>query len=142
MRHRRLAALPLLLAAFLAGCEVELPAGSIPAPISIAPAPSASVGQPKYVCSAVYKTLTEGALRLATYAAGSGDDATAGMRQTLTDMAAQVEEERTRATDIGLLDAMQKISQELAAGAARPDPKAYINGDFQTVGQKLDGHCE
>ncbi|WP_308121471.1 hypothetical protein [Paractinoplanes bogorensis] len=134
--------LPLILTAgLLAGCSVEVTPGSIPVPISIAPVPSASAGVPKYVCSAAYKILTEGAVRLAGYAAGSGDDAAAGMKQTLADMAAKVEQERAAVTDIGLLDALQKISVELRAGADRPDPLAYVNGDFQTVGQKLDGHC-
>jgi hypothetical protein len=141
--HRRLTALPLALlatAALLAGCEIDLAPGAIPAPISIAPTPSASAGIPKYVCSATYKILTEGAVHLAEQAAASGDEAAAAMKRTLGDMAAQVDDELTRATDPGLREALQAISADLTAGAQQP--RTYLTGGFQTVGQRLDGHCE
>lgn len=138
MPYRRVIAL-LATATLLAGCEIDLAPGAIPAPISIAPTPSASAGIPKYVCSATYKILTEGAVRLAQQAAAPGDAATAAMKQTFTDMAAQVDDELTRATDPGLRDALQAISADLTAGAEQP--KAYLTGGFETVGQKLDDHC-
>ncbi|MBL7258424.1 hypothetical protein [Paractinoplanes lichenicola] len=141
MRHRRLVLLPLGLAALLAGCQNEGTPASTPMPISMAPIPTASEGVPEYVCAATQEILTEGAERLATLAAGTGDEVATGMQRTLADMATQVAAERTGVTDIGLLDALQKISEELSAGATRPDPLAYVNGDFQTVGQKLDGLC-
>ncbi|WP_127507374.1 hypothetical protein [Actinoplanes solisilvae] len=142
MPRRRLIALPLFLISgvLLAGCEIELAPGAIPAPISIAPTPSESAGVPKYVCSQTYKILTEGAVQLAQQAAGSGDETTAAMKQTLTGMAAQVDEELTRATDPGLRAALLAISADLTEGAEQP--KDYLTGGFETVGQRLDGHCE
>jgi hypothetical protein len=140
--HRRLAALLATAAVLLAGCEIELAPGAIPAPISIAPTPSESAGVPKYVCSQTYKILTEGAVRLAEQATASGEAADAAMKQTLTGMAAQVDEELTRTTDPGLRDALRAISDDLSAGSRQSDPKAYLTGGFESVGQKLDGHCE
>ncbi|GAB2566053.1 hypothetical protein Aab01nite_46750 [Paractinoplanes abujensis] len=134
--------MPLVLAGLLAGCQVDATPGSHPVPISNAPVPTASAGVPEYVCAATDKILHDGASRLATLATGSGDEVTTGVQRTLADMASQVAAERAAVSDVGLLDALQKISDELAAGAARPDPVAYVNGDFPTVGQKLDGHCD
>jgi hypothetical protein len=127
--------------ALAAGCSVELKPGAVPAPISIAPTPSASAGVPKYVCSTAYKILTDGAFKLAQYATSSGDDAKAAMRQTFTDMAAQVDAEIARTTDPALKSALTSMSSELTAAGKQSDPAAYLNGDFQTVGQKLDGKC-
>jgi hypothetical protein len=142
--HRRLTALPLALlaTAVTAGCSFEVSPDAVPVPFSIAPTPSASAGVPKYVCSTVYKILTDGAVRLAGYAAQSGDDARDGMRRTFTDMAADVDREAARTPDPELQQALRSISGDLTAGAARSDPKAYIDGGFQTVGQKLDGNCD
>lgn len=144
MPHRRRTTVTLVLvatAALAAGCSVELPAGSVPAPFSIAPTPSASAGVPEFSCSAVYKILTEGALRIAQQTAGSdgvpGDD----VRRTFTDMAAQVDEEAGRVTDPALKRALGDISADLTAGSQQANPKTYIDGGFQTVGQKLDGKC-
>ncbi|WP_250002602.1 hypothetical protein [Actinoplanes sp. M2I2] len=139
----RLAALPLALlaATCLTACEIDIAPGSIPPPISIAPTPSGSAGVPKYVCSQVYKVLTEGALRLAEQGASSGDEAKAEMKKTFSDMATEVEEEVSRATDPGLQAALREISDDLASGGRAADPQAYIDGGFQSVGQKLDGHC-
>ncbi|MEV4348466.1 hypothetical protein AB0J83_28765 [Actinoplanes sp. NPDC049596] len=143
MPRRHLALLPLLAtAALAAGCEVDLAPGAVPAPISINPTPSESAGVPKYVCSAVYKTLTEGALKVAQYAASSSDEAKANIKQTFTDMAAEVDAEVTRTTDASLKTALQDISSDLKGGAQQSDPTAYLKGDFQTVGQKLDGNCD
>ena len=130
----------LLSAALLAGCEIELAPGAIPAPISIAPTPSGSAGVPKYVCSQTYKVLTEGGVQLAQQYAGSGDEATAAMKQTLTGMAAQVDDELTRTSDPGLRSALQEISADLTRGAEQP--RSYVDSGLRTVGQKLDGHCE
>jgi hypothetical protein len=33
------------------------------------------------------------------------------------------------------------MSADLSAGARQDDPRAYVEGGFTTVGQKLDGHC-
>ena len=140
LRRRTTATLVLAAtAALAAGCSVELPAGSVPAPFSIAPTPSGSAGVPKYSCSTVYKILTEGALRVAQQTAGSdgvpGDD----VRGTFTDMAAQVDDEAARVTDPALKDALADISADLRTGSQ--DPKTYVAGGFQTVGGKLDGKC-
>jgi hypothetical protein len=142
--HRRLTALAVFATtvALTAGCEIEVKPGSVPVPFSVAPTPSGSGGVPKYVCTQIYKVLTDGAVRLAEFATGSGDDARAGMRQTFTDMAAQVDAEAARTTDPGLKQALRDISGDLTAGAKQTDPTAYVNGGFQTVGQKLDGQCE
>jgi hypothetical protein len=137
--YRRVLAL-LATVTLLSGCEIELDPGAIPPPISIAPTPSASAGVPKYVCSQTYKILTEGAVRLLQQANASGVEAEAAMRQTITGMATQVDEELTRTTDPGLREALQAISADLTAGAQQP--KTYATGDFSTVGQKLDGHCD
>jgi hypothetical protein len=130
--HRRLAAPPLVLAlplvlataALATGCSIAVAPGSVPVPFSVAPTPSAS------------------AVRLAEFAGNSGDKAADGMRQTFTDMAGQVDAEAARTTDADLKKALGEISTTLTDGARQPDPKTFVNGDFQTVGQKLDGHCD
>ena len=137
-------ALPLALTAgAAAGCEfdVEVAPGSIPAPVSVAPVPSASAGRPEYVCTAVHKILTDGALRLAEYATGSGDDADAGLRKTFADMAAQVSGAAARSTDPAQREAAADVVADLTAGARAADPRAYLDGGSATVGQKLDGTC-
>jgi hypothetical protein len=142
--HRRLTALPLALLASvaLAGCAVDIKPGSVPAPFSVAPVPSASAGQPAYICTAVYKILTDGAVTLAEYVAGSGDDAKQGMRQTFSSMATEVSAQSAVATDPDLKRAIDAIAADLTAGSRQADPAAYVNGRFQTVGQKLDGVCQ
>lgn len=32
--------------------------------------------------------------------------------------------------------------QHATTGAGQADPEAYLNGSFQTVGHRLDGHCD
>ena len=142
--RRTALALALVASSALAGCSgsIELPVGSVPAPFSIQPTPSGSHGVPKYVCTAVYKILTDGAVRLAGYVAGSGDQAKQSMRDEFADMAAKVTATGAETTDAGLRQATSKISASLSAAARNPDPVAYVNGDFQTVGQNLDGTCQ
>jgi hypothetical protein len=142
--HRRTAGVVGLLATagLAAGCSVAVSPGSMPVPFSAAPVPSASAGVPAYVCTAVYQILTAGAVRLAGYAGGSGDSARDGMRQAFTDMAAKVDAEATVTSDADLRQALRAISGDLTAGARQTDPKAYVDGGFQTVGQKLDGTCD
>jgi hypothetical protein len=139
-----LAALPLALSlAVAAGCSVEISPESVPVPFSVAPTPSSSAGVPKYVCTAGYKILTDGAVRLAGYIRGSGEHNTQGLRDTFTDMAAQFTAEADKATtDPALQQALRTVAGDLTAGAQQADPKAYANGDFQTVGQKLDAACK
>lgn len=143
MPHRRLIALPLLCVtmAVSAGCAVEIDPESIPVPFSVAPTPSESAGVPAYVCTAAYKILTDGAVRLAGSFGASGDKAKQGMRDAFTDMAAKMNAEAARTPDTELRQAMHAVADSLTGGAALPDPKTYVNGDFQTVGQKLDPAC-
>ena len=143
MPHRRLAGLCLALLAASAStaCEIAVSPGSVPAPFSIAPVPSASAGRPAYICTAVYKILTDGAVRLAGYVGGSGDAAKKGMQQTLADMSTQVGAEAAKTTDAALRQAIDKVSGDLAAGSKLADPKSYVNGGFETVGQNLDPAC-
>ncbi|MEU8818508.1 hypothetical protein [Actinoplanes sp. NPDC048796] len=140
-RRRLLPAALIATAALAAGCEIDIAPEAVPPPISINPTPSGSAGVPEYVCTAVYKTLTEGALKLAPWIGSSSDEAKAKIKQTFTDMAAQVDAEVARTTEPGLKSALQDISGDLTAGARLSDPAAYVKGDFQTVGQKLDGKC-
>jgi hypothetical protein len=142
--HRRLTALPAALvatAALAAGCSIEVSPESVPVPFSIAPTPSASAGVPKYVCTAAYKILTDGAVRLAGYVTGSGDAAKKGMRDTFSEMATKVNAEADGTTDAGLQEALRAVAGDLTTASQQSDPKAYVNGGFQTVGQKLDGAC-
>ena len=138
MPHRRLTALLVLVATTIAGCTVEVSPDVLPVPFSVAPTPSASAGVPKYVCTAAYKILTDGAVHLAGFMTGSG---TTGLRDTLTDMAAQFDAEAARTTAPELRQALGAVSDDLNSGANQPDPKAYVNGGFQTVSQKLDDAC-
>jgi hypothetical protein len=138
--HRRLAVL-LATAMLTAGCAIEVKAGSIPAPFSVAPTPSASAGVPEFVCTAAYKILTDGAVNLAGYVSGTGDSAEQGMRDTFTEMAAQVTAEADKTRDAELQQALRTVAADLTAGARQDNPKAYVDGGFQTVGQKLDAAC-
>jgi hypothetical protein len=143
--QRRLTAVTLALvatAALAAACEIDVKPGSIPAPFSIAPVPSASADQPKYVCTAVYKILTDGAVRLAEFATGSTDEAKQGMRDTFADMATETTAAGVKSTDPVLRERIDKIAEQLNAGSRETDPKAYLNGGFTTVGQNLDGACD
>ncbi|WP_433293410.1 hypothetical protein ACQP2F_30550 [Actinoplanes sp. CA-030573] len=146
MPRRRLTAVPLFAAtvALAAGCSIEVSpdAVSAPIPFSVAPTPSSSAGVPKYVCTAGYKILTDGAVKLAGYIRGSGPHNTQGLRDTFTEMAAKFTAEADKTTtDPALQSALREVAASLTAGAQQPDPKAYANGDFQTVGQKLDAAC-
>jgi hypothetical protein len=142
--RRRLTALPLALvatASVAAGCSIEISPEAVPVPFSVAPTPSASAGVPKYVCSAAYKILTDGAVHLAGYVRGTGPHNTQGLRDTLTDMAGKITAEADGTTDPTLRQSLRVVAADLTAGAQGADPKAYVNGDFATVGQKLDSAC-
>jgi len=143
--QRRLTALTLALVAtagVASGCAIELEPESIPAPFSQAPIPSASVGVPAYVCTAAYKILTDGAVKLAGYLSSSSDTAKQGMRDAFADMATKVDAEAALTADTELKTALAAVSADLRTGSAETaDPKAYVDGGFQTVGQKLDGAC-
>jgi hypothetical protein len=143
MPHRRLAApvLALLAPAALAGCAIKLNPESMPAPFTQAPVPSASAGQPGYVCTAVYQVLTSGTARLADYLGGHTDAARHGMQTTLADMAAKVTAAGAKSVDAKLKTAIDGISADLTAASRQPDPTSYVNGGLTTVGQKLDGLC-
>ncbi|MFB9333908.1 hypothetical protein [Actinoplanes octamycinicus] len=140
---RRVAASVTLLAtaALAAGCEIELDPETIPAPFSVAPVPSASADQPKYVCTAVYKILTDGAVKAAGWATRKGDDATAGLQKTFADMATQVTEAGAKSSDPAQRAAVDEVAAALTKGSQSPDPKAFLNGDFVTIGQKIDSTC-
>ncbi|WIN00780.1 hypothetical protein ACTOB_002634 [Actinoplanes oblitus] len=140
---RRVAASVTLLAtaALAAGCEIELNPDSIPAPFSVAPVPSASAGQPKYVCTAVYKILTDGAVKAAGWATHKGDDAKAGLQKTFADMATQVTAAGAQSSDPAQRAAVDEVAAALTRGSQSEDPKAFLNGDFVTVGQKIDNTC-
>jgi len=144
--QRRLAALPLALlatAALAAGCAIEISPGSdIPVPFSVAPTPSASAGVPKYVCTAAYKILTDGAVHLAEGLTASGDRQRQRLHDSLTDMATKLNAEAAGTSDAPLREALNAVAADLTAGAQQSDPKAYVDGGFQTVGQKLDPACD
>jgi hypothetical protein len=126
-------------AASLSACEVEIAPGSIPAPFSVAPVPPASAGQPKYVCTAVYKILTDGAVRLAGQAAaGNGEQ---GLRDTFTAMSADVRTAGATSLDAVQREKITAIAGSLEEGAKAADPQAYLAGEFTTIGQELDGTC-
>nr|WP_231956916.1 MULTISPECIES: hypothetical protein [unclassified Actinoplanes] len=127
--------------ALAAGCEVKVNPASMPAPFSVAPVPSASAGQPKYVCTAVYKILTDGAVKLAGFAAGSDDTATEGLQKTFGDMATQVHAAGAKSDDAAQRAAVDEVAAALTRGSRSDDPKAFLNGEFSTVGQKIDGTC-
>ena len=143
MPQRRLTAvaLALIATAGLAGCAIELSPESIPVPFSVAPTPSASAGIPAYVCTAAYKILTDGAVQLAVKMASSSDNAKQDMRDVLTGMAAKLDKEAAGTPDPDLQQALSAVSADLESGSQQADPKTYVNGGFQTVGQKLDGAC-
>ncbi|HEX5205849.1 hypothetical protein ACFQS1_01525 [Paractinoplanes rhizophilus] len=144
MPQPRLAAVPLALvatAALAAGCSIDISPESVPVPFSVAPTPSGSAGVPKYVCTAAYKILTDGAVRLAGYVRGDGEHNRQGLRDTFAGMAAKLDAEAAGVTDPALKEALGAMSADLTAAAQGPDPKAYANGGFQTVGQKLDSAC-
>ncbi|GIE36496.1 hypothetical protein Ait01nite_095410 [Actinoplanes italicus] len=128
-------------AVLVAGCdgiEIEVPAGSLPAPVSIAPVPSASAGQPEYVCTAVYKILTDGAVRLAEHTVNND---TEGLKRTFADMSAQVSAAGGKSTDAAQRTATEAISGALADGSRLTDPKTFLEGDFAIIGRRLDGTC-
>jgi hypothetical protein len=124
-----------------AGCEIEVAPGSLPAPVSIAPVPSASAGQPKYVCSAVYAIITSGGVRLAEYATADGAEAREGMQKTFADMAGQITAAGEQSTDPAQQEAVDAIAADLTRASQAGDPRAYLDGEFGTIGQKLDGTC-
>jgi len=144
--QRRLAALPLALpatAGLAAGCAIEIsPESNVPVPFSVAPTPSASAGVPKYVCTAAYKILTDGAVHLAESLTASGDKQRQGLHDSLTEMATKLNTEAAGTTDAQLRDALNAVAADLTSGAQQADLKAYVNGGFQTVGQKLDPACD
>ena len=146
MPQRRLAALPLALlatAALAAGCAIEIsPESNVPVPFSVAPTPSASAGVPKYVCTAAYKILTDGAVHLAEGLTAAGDKQRQELHDSLTDMATKLNTEAAGTTDGPLREALAGVAADLTAGAQQTDPKAYVNGGFQNVGQKLDPACD
>lgn len=141
--RRTALALALVASSALAGCSgsIEIPVGSVQAPFSIQPTPSGSYGVPKYVCTAVYKILTDGAFQLAGAVGGTSDKAKQSMRDEFADMSAKIATTGAETTDVKIQEATSKISASLSAAARNPDPAAYINGEFQTVGQNLDGAC-
>jgi hypothetical protein len=143
MPQRRLAGLTLAVAASaaLAACEINIDPSSMPAPFSQAPVPSASTGQPGYVCTAIYQILTSGAARLSSSIGGTSDRDRRASQATLADMATRISAEGAKTTDPGLRQATDDMAAELTAASKQSNPKAYVDGDFTTVGQKLDGHC-
>jgi hypothetical protein len=91
------AVLVLALALLAGGCSIEVSPESVPVPISLAPTPTASAGVPKYVCSAAYKILTDGAVKLAVDVSEA--------RDTLTGMATKLDAEAAGTSDTGLQQA-------------------------------------
>ncbi|WP_433825037.1 hypothetical protein ACQP2E_23165 [Actinoplanes sp. CA-015351] len=147
MPQRRRTAVPTAMIAALtatfalSGCEFDvspdaISPGSIPVPFSVAPVPSASAGQPAYVCTAIYKILTDGAVRLAGQI--SSED---GLRDTFTTMAADIEKAGASSTDPVQREKITAIATSLDRGAKAADPRAYLSGEFPTIGQELDGTC-
>jgi hypothetical protein len=114
----------------------------MPAPFSQAPVPSASTGQPGYVCTTVYQILTSGAAKLSGSIGGKSSSAREETQATLADMATRISAEGAKTTDTDLRQAIDDIAAELTAASKQPDPRSYLDGDFTTVGRKLDGHCD
>jgi len=143
MPQRRLAGLALAVAASaaLAACEINIDPSSMPAPFSQAPVPSASTGQPAYVCTAIYQILTSGTARLSSTIAGTSDRDRQASQATLADMATRISAEGAKSTDPALRQATDDIAAELTAASKQSDPKAYVDGDFTNVSRRLDGHC-
>ncbi|MEU8239589.1 hypothetical protein AB0C07_15205 [Actinoplanes missouriensis] len=144
--RRRTAAPPALIAALatgaavtasLSGCDVEIAPEAIPVPFSVASAPSASAGQPTYVCTAVYKILTDGAVRLA----GSATGGEQGLRDTFAAMSAEVRTAGAASADAAQREQVTAIATALEQAAKADDPQAFLDGEFTTIGQKLDGTC-
>ena len=98
----------------------------------------ASAGQPEYVCTAVYKILTDGAVRLAEHTVNNDAE---GLKRTFADMSAQVSAAGDQSTDAAQRTATEAISDALADGSRLTDPKTFLEGDFATIGRKLDGTC-
>jgi hypothetical protein len=124
--------------ASLSACSVEIAPGAVPAPFSVAPVPSASVGQPKYVCTEVYRILTDGAVKLAGQATGGGEQ---GLRDTFTAMSADIRTAGATSVDAVQREKVEAIAAALDEGAKSDDPRGYLAGGFPTVGQELDGTC-
>ncbi|MFC3993677.1 hypothetical protein [Actinoplanes siamensis] len=143
LRRRRTAMTVALLttAALAAGCEIKVNPESMPAPFSVAPVPSASAGQPMYVCTAVYKILTDGAVKAAAYATGSGDAVRTGLQKTFGEMAADVTAAGAKSEDTAQRAAVDEVAAALTEASTSADPKAFLNGEFTTIGQKIDGTC-
>jgi hypothetical protein len=144
MPQRRLAGLTLAVAAVaaLAACEIKIDPSSVPAPFSQAPVPSASTGQPAYVCTTVYQILTSGAARLTGSVGGKSAKDHQATQATLADMATRISAEGTRTTDPGLRQAIGDIAAELTTASREPDPSSYVNGGFTDIAHKLDGRCD
>ncbi|MEV6842284.1 hypothetical protein [Actinoplanes sp. NPDC051411] len=144
MPQRRLAGLTLAMvaAAALAACEIKVDPASMPAPFSQAPVPSASTGQPAYVCTTVYQILTSGAAELSDSIGGRSAAARQATQRTLADMATRISAEGAKTADPGLRQATDDIATELTAASKQPDPSSYIDGGFTTISRKLDGHCD
>ncbi|WP_229073207.1 hypothetical protein [Actinoplanes sp. DH11] len=147
MPQRRRTSAPIALAAALitataalSGCTVEVPAGAIPAPFSQAPVPSASVGHPAYVCTAVYQVLTDGAVRLAPYTTGDAD-AVQGLRDTFAAMSADVAAAAATSIDPAQRGTVERIAGSLDEAARGADPRAFLTGEFRTISQELDDTC-
>ncbi len=142
---RRRTAVPatlLAIAALAAGCEIKVNPGSVSAPFSVAPIPSASVGQPMYVCTEIYKILTDGAVKAAVYATGTDDAAKQGLRTTFGEMATQVTAAGAKSDDPAQKTAADQVAAVLSQGSQATDPQAFLNGEFSTIGQKIDGTCQ
>ncbi|WP_221329956.1 hypothetical protein [Actinoplanes sp. L3-i22] len=143
MRRRTAMTVTLLaVAALAAGCEIKVNPGSVSAPFSVAPIPSASAGQPMYVCTAVYKILTDGAVQAAAYATGSDAAAKDGLRKTFTEMAGQVTAAGAKSDDPAQKTAVDQVAAALTTAGQAEDPQAFLNGEFSTIGQKIDGTCQ
>ncbi|GAA2870970.1 hypothetical protein Acy02nite_29110 [Actinoplanes cyaneus] len=144
MPLRRRIAVPVTLLAVVAlaaGCEIKVNPGSVSAPFSVAPVPSASAGQPAYVCTAIYKILTDGAVKAAAYATGTDDAAKDGLRQTFGEMATQVTAAGAKSEAPAQRTAADLIAARLTAASTATDPKAFLNGEFSTISQKIDDTC-
>lgn len=142
--RRRTVAVPVALlavAALAAGCEIKVDPGSISAPFSVAPIPSASAGQPMYVCTEIYKILTDGAVKAAAYATGKDEAAKEGLRQTFGEMAGQVTAAGVKSDDPSQKTAADLIAARLTAASTATDPQAFLNGEFSTISQKIDDTC-
>lgn len=132
----------LAIAALAAGCEIKVNPESVSAPFSVAPIPSASAGQPMYVCTAIYKILTDGAVKATAYATGTDDAAKEGLRKTFGDMATKVTEAAAKSDVAAQKTAADQVATALSTASQATDPHAFLNGDFTTIGQKIDDTCK